>query len=63
MLLHNINNQNKNGEEERIPKTNSTVYFNRRLSVAEKLQIIKNKEERNIYVASNYYGVSKSTIR
>ena len=63
MLLQNINNQNKNGEEERIPKTNSTVYFNRRLSVAEKLQIIKNKEERNIHVASNYYGVSKSTIR
>ena len=37
--------------------------FNRRLSIAEKLTIIKYTEERSIYVASNYYVVSRHTIR
>ena len=43
-------------EEEKIPKKNSTVSFNRRLSVDEKLN--KYKEERSIHVVFNYYGES-----
>ena len=33
---------------------NSSVSFNKRLSEAEKLKIIKYVEERSIYAASNY---------
>ena len=50
-------------EEKKISKTKSTISFNRRLSVAEKLIIIKYAEERSIHAASNYYGVSRLTLR
>ena len=50
-------------KEEEIPKKNYTVSFNRKLSVVEKLKIIKCTEERSIHAASNYYRVSKSTVR
>ena len=39
--------------ERRISKKNSTVSFNRKLSEAEKLEIIKYTEERDIQAASN----------
>ena len=50
-------------KEEEIPKKNYTVSFNRKLSVVEKLKIIKCTEERSIHAASNYYRVSKSKVR
>ena len=50
-------------EEEKILKKNSTVSFNRRLFVAEKLKKIIYAEERRIHAVSNFYGVSRSTIR
>ena len=50
-------------EEEKILKKNSTVSFNRRLSVDEKLKIIIYVEERSVHVVFNYYGVSRPTIR
>ena len=51
------------GDEEKITKKNSKVSFNRRLSVAEELKYIKYAEERIIYAESNYFGVSRPTIR
>ena len=48
--------------KKKIPKKNSTVSFNGRLSVAEKLKIT-NTEERSIHYASNYYGISRPTMR
>ena len=49
-------------EEEEIPLENSTVSFNKRLSVAEKLNVIKYAEKRTIHVASIYYGVLRPAI-
>ena len=43
-----------NKNERRISKKNSITSFNTRLSVAEKLKIIKYAEERGIQAASNY---------
>ena len=39
------------------------VFFNRRLSAAVKLKIIKYTEERSIHAASNYNRVLRLTIR
>ena len=39
------------------------VSFIRKPSGAEELKIIKYAEERNIHAASNYYRVSRPTIR
>ena len=50
-------------EEEKMNKKNYTVSFISRLSVAEKLKIINYIKERSIRTASNYYGVSRLTIR
>ena len=36
-------------EEEKTPKKNSTIFFNRWLSVADKLKIIQYVEERNTH--------------
>ena len=41
-------------EKEKILQESFTVYLNRRISVVEKLKIIKYAEERNIQAASNY---------
>ena len=49
-------------EEEKILKRNSTVSFNRRLSIYEKLKY-KYAKEWSIHVAFNYYEGSKPTIR
>ena len=54
---------NKTGGRRKIPKRNSTIFLNGRLSVAKKLNFIKYTEERNLHAASNYYGVSRPTIR
>ena len=37
-------------EEDKTPKKNSTIFFNRWLSVADKLKIIQYAEERGIHV-------------
>ena len=50
-------------EEEKMPKMYFTVSFDRRLYVAEKLKVIKYTEERGIHAVSNYYEVSRLTIR
>ena len=50
-------------KKEKIPKKNFLISFERRLSVAEKLKIIKYAEKRIIHVASNYYEVSIPTIK
>ena len=50
-------------EEEKILQKFLTIFFNRRLCVAEKLKIIKYSEERSIHAASNYNGVSRPTTR
>ena len=50
-------------EEEKIPKMYFTVSFDRRLSVAEKLKVIKYTEERGIHAVTNYYNVSRPAIR
>ena len=50
-------------EEEKIPKQNPHLSFNRRLSDAEKLKIIKYAEEISIHASSNLYGVSRTIIR
>ena len=50
-------------KKEKIPKKNSSVSYERRLSVAEKLKIIKYTEKRIIHVASNYYEVSIPKIK
>ena len=50
-------------EEENIPKQKPYTSFNRWLSVAEKLKIIKFAEENNIHASSNLYGVSRTIIR
>ena len=42
---------------------NSTVSPTWELSVAEKLKAINYAKERIIHTASNYYGVSRPTIR
>ena len=64
MILQNIDILNKNlRKRRRILNKNSIVSFNRRLSVAENLKIIKYAEEKRIHVVSNYFGVSKPTIR
>ena len=53
----------KHGGRREIPKNDSTVSFNWKLSGAEELKIIKYAEESNIHSASNYYRVSRPTIR
>ena len=50
-------------QEEKIPKQKPHASFNRRLSVAEKLNIIKYAEENSIHASSNLYGVSRTIIR
>ena len=50
-------------EEEKIPKHKPHTSFNRRLSVAERLKIIKYTEEIFIHASSNLYGVSRTIIR
>ena len=50
-------------EEEKIPMHKPNTAFNRRLSVAEKLKIIKYAEENSIHASSNLYGVSRTIIR
>ena len=45
-----------NKNERRILKKNSTISFNRRLSVAEKLKTFKYAEERSIHAASNLWS-------
>ena len=47
---------------EKVAIKNSTVSFNRRLSVAEKLRIIK-YTEKSIHAAFNYYRVPRPTIK
>ena len=49
-------------EEEKIKEKPHTS-FNRRLSVAEKLKIIKYVEENSIHASSNLYGLSRTIIR
>ena len=50
-------------EEEKIPNQKPDTSFNRRLSVAEKLEIIKYAEENSIHASSNLYDVSITIIR
>ena len=50
-------------EEDKDPNNNSTVNFNRRLSAAKKLNIIKYARGSFINATSNYYGVSIPKIR
>ena len=50
-------------EEEKIPNQKPDTSFNRRLSVAEKLEIIKYPEENSIHALSNLYDVSITIIR
>ena len=46
-------------EEEKIPKQKPDTSFNRRLSVDEKLKIIKCAEENSIHGSSKLSGVSR----
>ena len=50
-------------EEEKIPKQKPPTCFNRRLSISEKLKIIKYAEENSIRASSNLYGVSRIIIK
>ena len=49
-------------EEEKISRQKHDTSFNRRLSIAEKLKIIKYAEN-SIHASSNLYGVSRTIIR
>ena len=49
--------------DENITKMNSTISFNRRLSVDDELKYIKYAEEISIHVAFNYNEVFGHTIR